>query len=88
MIFLLKEVLKSMDETGTLVKNKMSKDLNISEDFLDDLIEQLIRMGYLTEDLGSPTCETKCKSCPLASCNTTPVKRYQISEKGRDLLDK
>lgn len=85
---MLKEVLKSMDETGTLVKNKMAKDLNISEEFLDDLIEQLIRMEYLKEDLGSPTCETKCRSCPLATCNTTPVKMYQISEKGRGLLNK
>lgn len=88
MIFLLKEVLKSMDESGTLVKSKMAKELNITESFLDELIGQLIRMKYLEEDLGSPTCETKCGSCPLASCNTTPVKMYRISQKGKDLLNK
>lgn len=86
--FLLKDVLKSMDESGALLKSKMARDLNISEGMLESLIDQLIRMDYLQEDLGSPTCETKCSTCPLASCNTTPVKMYKISEKGRSLLKK
>lgn len=85
---MLKEVLRLMDESGALLKSKMARDLNISENILEDLIEQLIRMKYLQEDLGSPTCETKCSGCSLSSCNTTPVKMYKISQKGKDLLKK
>lgn len=86
MIFLLKDVLRYMDESSSLIRSKMARDLNITESFLEDLIDQLIRMKYLEEDLGSPTCETKCSGCALSSCNTTPVKMYKISQKGRDLL--
>jgi predicted transcriptional regulator len=84
---LLKEILRSMDESGALLKSKVAKDLNINEEMLEDLINQLIRMNYLNEDLGSPTCETKCSGCPLSSCNTTPVKMYQITPKGKNLLN-
>lgn len=84
---MLKDVLKSMDESGALLKSKLSKELNITEEMLEDLIEQLVRMNYLDEDLGSPTCETKCSSCPLSSCNTTPVKMYKITSKVEHLLN-
>ena len=85
---MLKEILRYLDETGALLKSKMTKDLNITEELLEDLIEQLIRMNYLKEDMGSPTCETKCSGCSLSSCNTTPVKMYKITKKGKDLLNK
>ncbi len=50
---------------------------------VEDLINQLIRMNYLNEDKGSPTCETTCGSCAYAkNCNTTPVKIYKVTEKG------
>jgi predicted transcriptional regulator len=84
---MLKDVLRSMDESGALLKSKISKDLNINESVLEDLIQQLIRMNYLQEDLGSPTCKTKCSSCPLSSCNTTPIKMYKITPKGKSLLN-
>lgn len=84
---MLKDILKIMDDTGALIKSKISKDLNISEEMLEDLIKQLIRMDYLKEDLGSPTCETKCSSCPLSSCDSTPVKMYKITDKGKKLLN-
>lgn len=85
---MLKDILKSMDESGALLKSRVSRELNITEDMLEDLINQLVRMNYLKEDLGSPTCKTKCSSCPLSSCDITPVKMYQITDKGRNLLDK
>lgn len=81
------DILRIMDETGALIKSKISKDLSINEEILDDLIKQLIRMNYLKEDLGSPTCQTKCSSCPLSSCNSTPVKMYKITPKGKKLLN-
>lgn len=85
---MLKAVLRSMDESGSILKSKMSRELEISEEMLEDIINQLVRMNYLEEDLGSPTCDTKCTTCPLASCDSNPVKMYKITSKGQHLLNK
>lgn len=84
---MLKETLKLIDETNLYSDLYISKKLDISKDMAKSLVEDLIRMGYLIEDVGSPTCETSCNRCPYArSCNTTPVKTFKISSKGEKLL--
>lgn len=84
---MLKDVLKEISKLSGFSKSTISKNLNIPIEMVDDLINQLIRMGYLDEVLGSPSCETSCGSCPYArSCNTTPVKMYKITHKGNQLL--
>ena len=54
---------------------------------VNELVHQLVRMGYLIEDMGSPTCETKCSGCFVSSCNTIPIKMYSVSTKGKSLLN-
>ncbi|OLS03445.1 FeoC-like transcriptional regulator [Tissierella creatinophila] len=84
---MLKETLKLIDETNLYSDLYISKSLNISKDMAKALVEDLIRMGYLIEDIGSSTCETSCNRCPYArSCNTTLVKTFKISSKGENLL--
>lgn len=86
-MILLKETLNLIDKTNLYSQSYISKELNISKDMANNLLEDLIRMGYLIEELGSPTCETSCNRCPYArSCNTTPVKTFKISSKGERLL--
>lgn len=85
---MLKDVLKEINETKGFSKSTIAKGLNITEGMVDDLINQLIRMGYLNEILGSPHCDTPCKSCAYAkSCNTNPIKMYSVSNKGKELLE-
>ena len=84
---MLKETLKLIDETNLYSDSYISKTLSISKDMAKSLVEDLIRMGYLIEDISSPTCETSCNRCPYArSCNATPVKTFKISSKGSNLL--
>lgn len=84
---LLKEALNLINTTNLYSDLFISQSLNISKDMARSLLEDLVRMGYLIEDLGSPTCETSCNRCPYSrSCNTTPVKTYKISSKGHSLL--
>lgn len=85
---MLKDILNLINETSLYSDAYISKKLNIRKDVANDMVENLIRMGYLIEDLGSPSCETSCSKCAYArSCNTTPVKTFTISSKGRKLLE-
>lgn len=83
---MLKNVLKEISEARVFSKALIGKNLNISEGMVDDIVNQLIRMGYVIEDLGSPTCESKCSGCSISSCKTIPIKMLSISEKGNRLL--
>ncbi len=79
---MLKEVLKEIKEADVYSKPQIAKNLQVSENVLEDMIKTLVRMGYLEEDLGSPTCDTKCSGCSVSSCNTIPIKMLSITEKG------
>lgn len=84
---MLKDILDLINETNLYSNTFISKKLNITKEMANDMVENLIRMGYLIEDLGSPTCETTCGNCAYArTCNTTPVKTFTISSKGKKLL--
>ena len=84
---MLKDVLREINNASVFSLSKIGASLNISEDMVDELVGQLVRMGYLIEDMGSPTCETKCSGCFVSSCNTIPLKMYSVSTKGKALLN-
>lgn len=83
---MLKNILKEINEAKVFSKVLIGKNLNISVGMVEDLVNQLIRMGYVNEDLGSPTCESKCSGCSISSCKTIPIKMLSITEKGKTLL--
>lgn len=84
---MLKKTLNLIDETSLYSDLYISEELDISKDMANDLVENLIRMGYLVEDTASPNCETTCRSCPYAkSCGTMPLKTFKISPKGKKIL--
>ena len=81
---MLKDILRKISELDGFSKSAIARDLNTSEDMVDELMSQLIRMNYLKENLGSPTCETPCSKCPYAkACHTASVKMYSITDKGK-----
>lgn len=84
---MLKDVLKEINNASVFSITNIGHALNISEDMVNELVHQLVRMGYLIEDMGSPTCETKCSGCFVSSCNTIPIKMYSVSTKGKSLLN-
>lgn len=84
---MLKDILKEISIAKVFSKSLIAKNLNISETMVEDAIKQLSRMGYITEDMGSPTCETKCSGCSISSCNTIPLKTLSITDKGSRLLE-
>lgn len=84
---MLKEVLKELYKSRAYSKSLIGKNLNISENMVEDIISQLIRMGYVEEDMGSPTCESKCRGCSVSNCNITPIRMLSITQKGKKLLN-
>lgn len=84
---MLKNILKEIYTSEVFSKSNISNSLNISEEMLENGIEQLIRMGYLIEEMGSPICESKCNTCAYSKCKTIPVKMFTVSEKGKNLLE-
>lgn len=84
---MLKKVLKEIKDAKVLSISDIAEYLGTSEAMVEGAIDQLDRMGYIDEDMGSPTCETKCSGCRLSSCNTIPLKTVTITDKGRKLLE-
>ena len=84
---MLKGILKEIYSAEIFSKPNISKELNISEVMLESGVEQLVRMGYLAEDMGSPTCESKCSSCAFSRCTTIPIRMFTITDKGKKLLN-
>lgn len=86
---MLKETLNLINKTNLYSELFISQSLNITKDMARNLVEDLIRMGYIIEDLSSPVCETSCSKCPYArSCGSMPVRTYKVSKKGEKLLQK
>lgn len=84
---MLKDVLKEISIAKAFSQSAIAKNLDISEAMVEGAIEELSRMGYITEDMGSPTCETKCSGCSISSCNTPPLRTLSITHKGSKLLE-
>lgn len=83
---MLKNILKEIHTAEIFSKPNISKNLNISEEMLESGVEQLVRMGYLMEEMGSPVCESKCKSCAFSRCSTIPIRMFTITDKGKELI--
>ena len=84
---MLKNVLKEIFNSKVYSAAFIGRQLGISGGMVEDIVAQLIRMGYLIEDLGSPTCETKCFGCNISNCNATPIKMLSVTEKGKILIN-
>jgi len=85
----LKDLLSVIKDSDYISKSNISERLNISEELVEEGFEQLIRMGYIKEDVRGVKCDIGCGGCPYAkSCDKVPIKTIKITEKGERLLAK
>lgn len=76
---MLKELLNIIQRDGLISRSRLALELGITEEVVADGIDQLVRMGYLTEEETGQGCATTCKSCPFANtCGKEIVKTYQV----------
>lgn len=86
---MLKSILEEFNNNKSFSVNLVSNKLKVSIDTVNDLVDQLIRMGYLHKDLPSTCSPSKCGGCPYAgSCNPDLLTYYKITEKGKLYLNK
>jgi len=84
---LLKELLVEIKNSNYISKSNIAIKLNKPVELIEDGFQQLIRMGYISEEDNLNSCNSYCGSCPYAkTCNKMPVKTMKITEKGEKLL--
>lgn len=61
----------------------LARQLDMSEELLEQMVQDLARMGYL--QLVADGCQGRCAGCPLAnSCAISgPTRVWALTEKGR-----
>ncbi|SCG82599.1 hypothetical protein DW1_0992 [Proteiniborus sp. DW1] len=85
---MLKDVLKEISNAKAFSVSLLAKNLKISEGLVEDIVKELSRMGYIVEDMGSPTCGIPCSGCAMkAFCNSIPIKTFTVTAKGKKLLE-
>ena len=89
---MLKEILGEIHKSKSFSIANISKKLEAPENLIENSIEQLVRMGYLSKSEMGDSCDIEssaCGSCPYASsCSTDLISLYQITEKGKNFLNK
>ena len=84
---MLKEILNLISRDGYISISKLSSELKISEELVDEGIKQLLRMGYIIKEETGANCSVACSTCPYAkTCNKEVVRIYSISDKGDSFL--
>ena len=81
---MLEAILNIIKRDGYISRSKIAEELGIDEDIISDGIDQLIRMGYLTEDTTGEDCQSFCTNCPFAkNCSKEIVKTFKLTQKGK-----
>jgi len=85
---MLRELLRLMAQGGVRTRAELARELGVSEGLVEQMLEDLARMGYLKPVEGS--CASQCTACPLAkTCAAgTPARIWALTEKGLRLNPK
>lgn len=79
---MLKDILKIINEEGYISRPTIARRLKTTEGVVDQAIEKLIQMGYLTQEETGFDCATSCGNCPSAnSCSKEIITTFKISDR-------
>lgn len=62
---MLDQVLGILAQGGIHTKRELAQRLNVSEELLEQMIDELVRIGYLKPVVGD--CDNRCAGCPFAA---------------------
>jgi len=79
----LEKLLKRLADGGAHTPESLARELGVSRDMLDRMLQDLARLGYLRDAGGA--CESKCAGCPsAAACAVgTPQRIWTLTDKAR-----
>ena len=80
---MLRKLLQQVAEGGVRTRAGLARKLGVSEGLVEQMLEDLARMGYLKPVEGD--CASQCTGCPLArTCAVgTPARIWALTEKGQ-----
>jgi len=81
-------LLKQIGENRISSISDLSRQLGISEAFLNQLIAELVQREYLEALITSPNCRCRGGSCSQMGCTfkSGGINAYEITGRGRSLL--
>jgi hypothetical protein len=78
---MLEHLLQILARGGAHSYEDLAEQLSISQPFLEMMLEDLIRLGYLRAVEGG--CEGDCAGCSMGGCSITgPGRLWALTEKG------
>jgi len=79
----LEQLLKAIGEGGVHSQSELARSLGVGEDLLAQMVEDLVRMGYLKPVGGN--CTSGCSDCPMGDLCAIggQGKVWTLTEKGR-----
>lgn len=79
---MLDQILRIVAQGGTHTKGELAQRLDVSEELLQQMIDELVRIRYLKPVVGD--CHERCVGCPFAAeCAIGGVGRiWALTEKG------
>lgn len=79
---MLNEVLRMIAQGGIHTRRELAQRLDVSEELLEQMIDELVRLGYLKPVVGD--CDDRCAGCPFAAkCTIGGGGRiWALTEKG------
>ena len=79
----MQKLLELVAEGGVHSYTELARQLGVSEGLLEQMIEDLARMGYLQPVAGD--CHSKCAGCSLAETCAIggPTRVWTLTEKGQ-----
>ncbi len=84
---MLKELLIEINSADYVSKGLLADKLGQPISLIEHGFEQLVRLGYLSEDAGLNCYDLPCGKCPYVSmCQKEPLKTWAITPKGKSLL--
>lgn len=80
---MLKEILNIVRNEGYISRSQLAARLNTTSAVIDDALDRLDKMGYLTKEETGSDCSVTCAKCPFAkTCGKEIVTTFKLSEKG------
>ncbi len=82
---MLQKLLELVAKGGVHSYTELAQELGVSRELLEQMIENLARMGYLRPVAGD--CQGRCSDCPLAETCAIggPARVWTLTEKGQYL---
>lgn len=84
---MVEQILQIIYDSGLYSKSQIARELNISEEIVEDVFFRLVRSGYLEEDESKSNCSHSCTTCPFTRCDKDIIQGYNITEKGMSIIN-